>query len=1174
MLGLSSGSICWSVHMSEVSLNSIPIASLFHITQRYLRSTNLERDFQDSKALENYVLTPHAQECLVRLAKGLHPTSTQRAWRLTGNYGSGKSSFALFLAHWFAGNATKLSKALQVDVRYNRFSIASRPSYLPLLVTGTREPMGKALLRALCTQFGAQYSRGMKSSLQQRIASASARKRVGDTEVVELIQAANEKLVKDGKSTGLLIILDELGKFLEYAAYHPESQDVYLLQKLAEVAATSGRSAPLFVVGMLHQGFDAYAQNLDPLAQREWEKIAGRFEEVLFNQPVLQVAELIGAALRVRASELPTFAWEEARSGLEAAVDLGWVTHTAGQADLATLAARIYPIHGTVLSPLVRTFSRFGQNERSLFGFLFSGEPFSLARFAERAVAQGACYRLHDFYDYIRANFGHRLSMQSYRSHWPQIESMVESFATSDPVELAVVKAVGVLNLLDHPDLAPTEEAIVACLSGPGGFTPAEVEDGIARLHKMRHVLFRTGISKALRLWSHTNVDLESAYERAAKAIGTVPSVTRALEEFLETRPLVARRHYIETGSLRYFDVRYVPADRIAEAAEAATTADGAIVVALCETKADCAAAEEVARSERFRARKELLIAIPIEPLVNQAGLVAEAQRWNWVAVNTPELHVDRLAREEVFRQREGARQRLVNRVQDLIGLRSLNGARALKWYFVSESQKILSGRHLLERLSALCDELYPLAPRVKNELLNRHNISSAAAGARSRLIASILSESAHAWLGMDSTKRPPEMSMYLSVLKRGNLHVESRDRWCLQVPERRNDPLRVAPCLNAIERYFEKRPDVRIKASEILEMLSRPPFGIRSGLALVLLAVYGTLNIREIAFYEDGTFLRKTSGDEFLRLCKAPSSFELQLCRISGVRAEVFETLLRALGLRASKTQEPLVLEVVKPLCSFVASLPEYARVTGRLAPPVLGVRDAILAAREPVTLLFRELPVACGVEPFSVDGPVSAKHADVFSRQLKACLDDLQGAFAALLDRMRERVRTEFDLDGSFEKVRAKLVSRARAVMLLATEPRVKGLCLRLADEDLAEAAWLESLGSFLCMQPPAFWKDAQEDMFAREIHTLAGRFRGLESIAFADVRPTDIVEAFHLSLTKNDGSETQQVVFVEKEQLADVNFLAGQIEELVSRNRAVGLAALSRVAWSTFKKDSERP
>jgi len=1150
-------------------LSAESVSDLFQVTPRYLRSTNLERDFRDPKALENYVLTPHARECLGRLATGLRSTSTQRAWRLTGNYGSGKSSFALFLAHWFAGRAGQLSRSLRVDVKYDQFSIDIRPTYLPLLVTGVAEPMGKAILRALTMLFREQYSRGVKSNVQLRMETAITQKRVPDNVVVELIQAANEKLIKDKRGSGLLMLLDELGKFLEYAAYHPESQDIYLLQTLAEIAAKSGESSPLFVIGMLHQGFDAYAESLDSAAQREWEKVAGRFEEVLFNQPLSQVSDLIGAALRVRTTALPPFAREEAEAGLEAAVRLGWFGRVLSNQAMAGLATRIYPIHATVVPALVRVFNRFGQNERSLFSFLLSDEPFSLTNFSKRSIEPGACYRVPDFYDYVRANFGYRLSTQSYRSHWAEIESMVESFATSDRIELAIVKTVGVLNLLDHPELTATEEGIVACLAGPGGFEAREVTAAIARLHQVRRVLFRRGISGALCLWPHTSVDLEAAYEGATKAVAAVRSVGRALEGFLETRPLVARRHYIETGNLRYFDVRYVPLAQIAEIAGESTNGDGMVVVALCESKSECEQAETLARSNTAKLRKNLLIAVPAEPLSNQAGLVAEALRWDWVALNTPELNADRFAREEVSRQRANARQRLTNRIQDLIGLRSLNGARALKWFSLGVLQKITSGRQLLERLSSLCDELYPLAPCVKNELLNRHSLSSAAAGARMRLIDGILTHFEQPLLGMDPAKKPPEMSMYLSVLQRGRLHVETRKGWRLRVPERGADPLRLRPCLDAIKSQFDRKPDQKLRVSEILEYLSQPPYGVRDGLAPVLLAVYTALNHQELAFYEDGTFLREVSGDEFLRLAKVPESFEMQMCRIAGLRAEVFEALLKVLGIKPSLGNEPMVLDVVRPLCTFVASLPDYVRSTRRLSPEALHIREAILAAREPVTLLFKELPMACGLDPFPVGGGVPERRARVFSKQLKLHLDELRRAFESLLERMRAVVREEFDTVGAFEHVRVKLARRAESVVVLATEPALRALSLRLGDAALAEGPWLESLGSLLALQPPARWGDAEEDAFRRELHASAARFKALESIAFESAQAETFAEAFRLSLTKSDGSEVQEVVFVEKERVLDVDALAIEIQRLIGHDRALGMAALSRVVWSALKR-----
>ena len=98
----------------------------------------------------------------------------------------------------------------------------------------------------------------------------------------------------------------------------------------------------------------------------------------------MQMAELIACALRVRTANVPAFAREEARFGLDAAIQLGLFGRNVAKPKLDNLATRLYPLHGTTLAPLVRAFSRFGQNERSLFGFLLSNEPFSLLNFSNR----------------------------------------------------------------------------------------------------------------------------------------------------------------------------------------------------------------------------------------------------------------------------------------------------------------------------------------------------------------------------------------------------------------------------------------------------------------------------------------------------------------------------------------------------------------------------------------------------------------------------------------------------------------------------------------------------------------------------------------------------------------------------------------------------------------------
>lgn len=218
------------------------ISNLFRIKRRFLRSAHLERDFTDPSALEDYVLTPNIKDNLVRVVTGLEPSSTQRAWRITGDYGSGKSSFALALTHILSGNIKSLPKSQQDSFEFLETEGLTH-KLVPILITGSREPLSNSILRSLHAVLTNDFGRGRIPNVVGKIQSYLSTESsfaVPDDVVLEIISEATQYLTTSDKGTGLLIVLDELGKFLEFAALYPDRQDVYFLQKLAETASRSG----------------------------------------------------------------------------------------------------------------------------------------------------------------------------------------------------------------------------------------------------------------------------------------------------------------------------------------------------------------------------------------------------------------------------------------------------------------------------------------------------------------------------------------------------------------------------------------------------------------------------------------------------------------------------------------------------------------------------------------------------------------------------------------------------------------------------------------------------------------------------------------------------------------------------------------------------------------------
>jgi hypothetical protein len=599
-----------------------------------------------------------------------------------------------------------------------------------------------------------------------------------------------------------------------------------------------------------------------------------------------------------------------------------------------------------------------------------------------------------------------------------------------------------------------------------------------------------------------------------------------------------------------------------------APDADGLIIVPLCETPTERDAALEFVKQPALKQKPNWLVAVP-RPLSNLASLVLEFQRWEWISTNVLELNADKFAREEVSRQKAATRLQLERRINSYIGFKQLNGQMMLEWFQQGRSLQIKDGRELLSELSRIFDKTYHLAPRIQNELVNRRNLSSAAAAARMRLIHRMFADAGSELLGMDPTKKPPEMSMYLSVLKNTGLHQKHGEKWQIGEPHHKTDEkCGVLPSLRLIREIVQRQPDSRVSIPTLFAELRKPPYGVRDGIIPLLLAVFAIAHEKDVAFYKDGTFLRELNGEAMLVLTKAPERFDIQYCKIEGVRAEVFEKLLSVLEVKALQGREVELLDVVKKLCVFVAQLPAYVLNTKDLPPTALAVRDVILNAREPTKLLFSELPKACGFAPILPDATAN-KPVLAFVKTLKAALDDLRTAFPELQERLRKALRGVFDLPGTFQQFRTALAGRAEQVVLGVNEPKLRAFCLRLMDDNLPESDWLESLGSYLALKPPSKWHDAEEDAFDSELAQCATRFRRVESIVFAAGKaPTNAV-GIRLAVTQANGVEHEQVVHFTADEEQQLRSLQTQFETLLTKDKRLGLAAASRAIWANMEQ-----
>ncbi len=1143
--------------MSDAVVAQRPTMSdLLNIQPRALRAVEIAKDYSDPDAGRGYIATDYLRGVFDRLLAGLRPGSTQRAWRLTGDYGSGKSSFGLVLARLAAGD-----REIGIEVPHDD-TIAR---LAPVLIAGQREPLARSLLKALDITLARELAHPPKG-LVRRVRTTVE---TDGAAIVDLVAAVAEAVRAASPFQGLLLLFDELGKNLEYASRSAETNDLHLLQQLGEAAERSGEH-PFMVVGFLHQSVGAYAGDLAAVDRKEWDKVSGRLQDVTFAPPLAQSVSLVSAALGLDQARLPRTLSTRSVQIMRSAAASGWYGAGAPTDALLALAPGLAVLDPYVLPVLSRVLRRFGQNERSLFSFLTSVEPHGLISHAGQYLDLFEPYRLHNLFDYLASNLSTALESGPYATRWGIIQSLLETAPVETALERQALKTVGLLNLLDDPGYSLDADRLAEALVGTDEAMTPQARGAIERLRTGSRLLYDRGAGGGLCVWPHTSVDIDAEFQTAVRSSELGANVVSALKSVLGDEPLVARRHYIETGALRHFEVNYVGDGELPRAlAEPIDQArcDGRIVIALPLTEAEHKAALELV--DGFRGWTDtLLVGVP-QPVEPISPLLRDLKAWQIVR-DLPSLAGDPYARREVARQLALAEDRLRRALSAYLDVRG-GGAVTTRWTHRGQTLDIRSGRALTEQLSSLCDNAFKYAPKIRNELINRRQLSSAAARARSLLIEGLSQAADKPQLGLDSTHTPPEMSIYLSVLRPGGVHVERDGLWSVQIPPPGEDDLNLRPALTRIGSVLKGANDGRVPFEELQAALRPMPYGVRDGVSPLLIAIYLAVNWHHTAVYEDGTYLEQVGGPEFARMLKEPEHFTVQHCAVEGVRAEVFVRLAVALGLKA-QADEPVLLDIVRPLMQFIARLPDHARRTQKVSAAAASVRAVLLRVTDPSALLFEDLPRACGLDPLKTAGELQEDQLEGFLTTVSSAVRELRDAYPALIARTAEAVGLALDAGEALKDVRPVVSARAARLERSVVEPELRAFLLRLNDAALMDTAWLESLGSFLARKPPERWTDADERDGLHRLKILARRFRRVEETVLEEERRLTTEPgrtAYQLVLTGANGAENRAFVMGSD---ARAEALETEFAKLLDTHGPDGMIAAARALASALIRQDQ--
>ncbi|MFN7110230.1 MAG: ATP-binding protein [Brevundimonas sp.] len=1085
------------------------LSDIVRVDGRFQRSARIDADLKGFPPLEGYVLQASVQKALDGMVATI-AEGGRSAFTWTGPYGGGKSSAALLVGSLVAGDcdARQLARTLAGQSLTHAFEKAfpeTNGAWSVVAVTGRRASLRDEI--ALAAGDALRWSKA-------DIAAAAKDDRT-------LVDRLAKSAAAQG---GVLLIIDELGKLLEYAV--SDGGDVHLLQDLAERGDRSG--GRLVTIGVLHQSFAQYAARAGRDVRDEWAKIQGRFKDVPFLSATDETVSLLGRAIRSEGGE--------SDQGLAQAIAEAIALRRPVDADALTKALHdvwpLHPITALLLGPLSR--QRFAQNERSVFGFLSSAEPkgFQEHLATTNAESVSTLFGPDLLWDYLIANFGVALTDGADGRRFSlALEAIERAAVRGGELHTRLIKTIALMEFFRNGSgLAAADDILT--LATPDA-DAAVVKTALSELVEWA-ILIRQPRLGGYALFAGSDFDLEEAIERARGPLDR--DTVAGLPVRVGFSAIPAKRHYFDTGALRSFEPRLllVGESEIGKGADLSRLineikrggAGHRLVLVMSDGSASTTEVESVASTLAKRLWDDEVVAAvgAATSAVSLRTSAAELVAIDTLARDHPQLEGDRIARREMAARRSA--------LFDEVHRQIVAAFEAARWKFGPAPHKALGKQSLSSLVSAVSDAAYRAAPKLHSELLQRERPSSSAMAAVRDLGHAMVLQADAANLNIEGY--PAHRGLYMTVLAPFGLHRRLETGWRFTDPDVETA---IGRSLVAAWEVVGKFPDVSLDV--IFDVWAKPPYGLKRGVMPILALAYILAKRSALAVYVSDIFQPGVEPLLFDRILQSPA--EIRIKHIDRTRddTKVLTILGKGLGLKAGASS----LDVAAGLYQRFEALPMYSKRTLRLPAEVRNVRDLVLKAHDPEALLFRDLK------------PIVSKDPSIALRALETC----EGAYAILCSDLVRSLRSTLAAPDDF----ADLGARASNVVDRTGDLRFDAFANRAAAFESGKGD-IEGLASLLVHKPAHSWTDREHDQALMELSRLGKLFRETEAVvAVRDRRKGGEALAVVVGLDPDMPPliKTFEVTAAESLQADD---LASQLMSLLgkgTRTDTVNLAALAR-------------
>ena len=928
-------------------------------------STNIVRD--GSKQID-YVVTPNTKEIFDRIF--VNNYGSNKSFNLIGNYGTGKSTFL-----W------ALEKNLnREEIFFNNISSDSDNivDFEFIKIIGENSSLLNVLSKAL-----------------------KLRGEFSNAKIIKALERLRLRALKERK--GLVLIVDEFGKFLEYASRNKHTDELYLLQQISEWA--NNDSNETYFIITLHQNFASYGKNLSNQDKLEWEKIKGRFVDLVFNEPVEQL--IYFASKKLKEFLIP----EKLELNFSKLTNLIQGSKLVGHNKIINenLSNSLYPLDWLSSNVLVNSLQRYGQNERSLFSFLNDDTDYSIQNL------NGDFYTISNVYDYLVNSLATDINSgdNPHRAQW------LSTFRALERAELIfeedyfnaseVIKTIGLVNIFSKAGGSFNNDFISEYFSLTRGIDVTEILQklktaGIVRFYKH---------SNKINFLEGTDLDLEQELITISKEINPNFSISSEIKNRVNLPVLLIKRYSFETGTKRFFEYRVF--DSFDDLSDAEGVLDGHINLVFDEIKISKIKNKSkefpsnifVLYKNASQIKNEVLMIIKYDKLLEK---------------HQQDINALKLLNEE--------RKFHLDQLENLVINKLFNNEKNI-WINNGVVEPILSKHKLYEWLTQICYSIYKKTPSFNNELINKQFISTPISTARKYLIRALLENEHLENLNFDKDRFPPQKAIYISLLKKTGIHKKNKNLGYYELSKPLQDS-NLYELWGQSEKFLQSSLSNKRNLIEFYELLQRTPYKLKKGFIDFWIPIFLIAKKEDFAlFHTDGGFVPYITEDTLDLIHKKPQDFLIKSYDVSGLKVNLLESYKELVQIGDSRTKgtKSTFLSIFGNFLRFQRGLKKYSLKTSKLSSKAIKLREAIVASKDPEDALFNLIPSALGFHSIAIKEDVEVLNS--FTNHIQETIREIRNAYDELLNRIEKSIVESFYCSSmDFEIYKAEIVLKTEGI------------------------------------------------------------------------------------------------------------------------------------------------